>query len=92
MTSEGRPYARFRRALEVRSVFQAEIAAREIGRLGLTDALDYLVLLANEAPERYERAARKWLARLRGSTSRSVVYAGSLRCTRTSRARCCEYS
>jgi hypothetical protein len=31
---------------------------------GLNDALDYLVLLAAEAPERYDRAARKWLARL----------------------------
>ena len=43
---------------------QAETAARELGRLGLSDALDYLVLLASEAPERYDRAARKWLTRL----------------------------
>jgi len=64
MTSEGRPYARFRRALEVRSLMQAEWAAREMGRLGLNDALDYLVLVAAEAPDRYDRAARKWLARL----------------------------
>jgi len=64
MTAEGRPYARFRRALDVRSVIQAESAARELGRLGLLDALDYLVLLAAEAPDRYDRAARKWLARL----------------------------
>ena len=41
MTSEGRPYARFRRALDVRSVMQAETAAREMGRLGLTDALGF---------------------------------------------------
>ena len=27
-------------------------------------ALDYLVLLANEAPDRYDRAARKWLTQL----------------------------
>jgi len=64
MTSEGRPYARFRRALDVRSVMQAEIAAQELGQLGLLDALDYITLLALEAPERYDRAARKWLARL----------------------------
>ena len=43
---------------------QAESAARELGRLGLLDALDYLVLLAAEAPERYDRAARRWLSRL----------------------------
>ena len=64
MTAQGRPYARFKRALEVRSVFQAEDAAREMGRLGLNDALDYLVLLAVESPERFDRAARRWLARL----------------------------
>jgi len=34
------------------------------GGLGLLDALDYLTLLAAEAPERFDRAARKWLARL----------------------------
>jgi hypothetical protein len=64
MTSEGRPYARFRRPLDVRSVMQAETAARELGRLGLNDALDYLVLLAAEAPGRYDRAARRWLSQL----------------------------
>ena len=64
MTFEGRPYARFRRALQVRSVMHAETAAREMGRLGLNDALDYLTLLAAEAPERYEAAARRWLTRL----------------------------
>ena len=60
--SGGRPYARFRRALEVRSVMQAEWAAREMGRLGLVDALDYLALLSQEAPDRYDRAARSGLA------------------------------
>jgi hypothetical protein len=64
MSSEGRTYARFRRALDVRSVMQAEAAARELGRLGLLDALDYLVLLAAEAPDRYGRAGRRWLSRL----------------------------
>jgi hypothetical protein len=64
MTAQGRPYARFKRALDVRSVFQAEDAAREMGRLGLNDALDYLILLAAEKPDRFDRAARKWLGRL----------------------------
>ena len=64
MTFEGRPYARFRRALQVRSVMHAETAAREMGRLGLNDALDYLTLLAAEAPERYEAAARSALGRM----------------------------
>jgi hypothetical protein len=43
---------------------QAEAAARELGRLGLVDALDYLTLLAAEEPDRFERPARRWLARL----------------------------
>jgi hypothetical protein len=64
MTSEGRPYARFRRALEVRSVMGAETAAREMGRLGLNDALDHLALLSQEAPDRYDRAVGRWLNRL----------------------------
>jgi hypothetical protein len=38
--------------------------ALRIGRLGPLDALNYLALLAAEAPDRYERAARTWLARL----------------------------
>jgi hypothetical protein len=41
---------------------QAEMAAREIGPLGLNDALDYLVLVAAEDPERFERATRNWFA------------------------------
>lgn len=45
MTTEGHPYARFHRALDVRSVGQAELAARELGRLRLLDALDYLTLV-----------------------------------------------
>jgi hypothetical protein len=53
MTADGPSYARFGRALDVRSVMQAEMAARELDPLGLLDALDYLVLLAAEAPDRY---------------------------------------
>jgi hypothetical protein len=43
---------------------QAEAAARELGRLGLLDALDYLTLVATEEPARFERVARRWLTRL----------------------------
>jgi hypothetical protein len=63
MTSQGHPYARFRRALESGSAQQAEAAARELGQIGLRDALD-LVLLYRDDPERYERAAARWIARL----------------------------
>jgi hypothetical protein len=38
---------------------QAATATRELGRLGLSDALDYLALLAAEASDRFDRAARR---------------------------------
>jgi len=64
MTAEGRPYARFRRALGVRSLMGAETAAREMRRLGLLDAIDLCALMAVEAPDRYPRAARRLFVRL----------------------------
>jgi hypothetical protein len=48
MTSDGSPLTRFRRSIEVMSVTQAELAMREMRRVGLLDALDYCVLLAAE--------------------------------------------
>jgi len=53
VTAEPRPYARFRKALEIRSVMQAGAAAREFGRLRLLDALDCLALVATEEPARF---------------------------------------
>jgi hypothetical protein len=64
VTSEGSPYKRFRRAPQVRSLLQAESAARELHSLSLIDAVDLCVLIATEAPERYEQAARRLLVRL----------------------------
>jgi hypothetical protein len=64
MTSDGTPYTRFRRSVEVRSVSQAEMAIREMPRVGLLDALDPCVLVAAETPERYDPAARRWLGLL----------------------------
>jgi hypothetical protein len=43
---------------------QAEMAMREMRRVGLLDALDYCTLLAAEAPDRYDSAARRWLGLL----------------------------
>jgi hypothetical protein len=73
MTSDGSPVTRFRRSIEVRSVNQAEMAMREMDRVGLLDALDYCVLLAAEAPDRYDPAAslaRPALGRVRVADSR----------------------
>jgi hypothetical protein len=37
---------------------------KEMRRVGLLDALDYCALLAAEAPDRYDPAARRWLGLL----------------------------
>ena len=63
MTSEGTAHGRFRRAIHARHVQNAEMAAREMGGLSLTDALLLCELLANADPARYERAALRWLQR-----------------------------
>lgn len=63
MTSEGHPYARFRRALATGNARIAEAAARDLQQVGLRDALE-LVLLYRDDPERYERAAARWIGRL----------------------------
>jgi hypothetical protein len=55
---------RYRRALERRHVFGAEIAAREMGYLSLRDALGLLALYAADDSPKYEKAAIRWLGRL----------------------------
>ena len=63
VTSQGHPYARFRRALATGNPRLAEDAARELQHIGLADALE-LCLLYKDDPERYERAAARWIGRL----------------------------
>jgi hypothetical protein len=63
MTSQGTAHRRFQRAINRRHVQAAEMAAREMGGLSLTDALSLCELLANTDPARYERAALRWLQR-----------------------------
>jgi hypothetical protein len=66
MTSQGARHVAahnaFLRALETRSVTQAEHAMREMRRVPLLDALDYVALLAVERSERFEPAAVRWLS------------------------------
>ena len=65
MTSQGSAHGRFQRALERRNLFQAELALRELrGTPTLATALDYLELLASQRPDRFDRAAIRWHARL----------------------------
>lgn len=60
----GTTLTRYRRALERRHVFGAEIAAREMGFVPLRDALGLLALYASEGSPKYDKAATRWLARL----------------------------
>jgi hypothetical protein len=54
---------RFRRAIHRRQLFAAEMAARELDGLSLTDALALTLLIREADRRRYERAAVRWLER-----------------------------
>jgi hypothetical protein len=62
VTSQGSPYARFRRALDSRNVTVAYATATELNFVSLPDALE-LVLLVVDDPRRFRRAALRWHAR-----------------------------
>lgn len=64
MTAQEQPLTRYRRALERRQTFGAEIAARETGFVALRDAVGLLALYASEDSPNYDKAATRWLARL----------------------------
>src|SRR5262245_30058974 len=63
MTSQGTPHGRFQRALQRGQLFHAELAARELGKLTLPDALALATLIARDDPVRYSRAAVRWHGR-----------------------------
>jgi hypothetical protein len=63
MTSDGNPYARFRRALTTGNDAIVLAAARELPQIALDDALRICLVLRGGDAERYERAAVRWLGR-----------------------------
>ena len=63
MTSDGSPYARFRRALETGNELLVLGAARELPQIALDDALRICLVLRDGDPKRYDRAAVRWLGR-----------------------------
>jgi hypothetical protein len=63
LTSDGNPYARFRRALETGNETLVVAAARELPKVSLDDALRICLVLRGSDPSRYERAAVRWLGR-----------------------------
>jgi hypothetical protein len=54
---------RFRRALDRGNVTEALSAASELGFVGLAEALELTLLLADKEPEKYDRAAARWHVR-----------------------------
>ena len=75
MTSQGSAYARFRRALKTGNMAIIRSAAAELPHVDLgdalavcvtmhlADALAVCVVIRQAEPERFERAALRWLAR-----------------------------
>jgi hypothetical protein len=63
VTSDGSPYARFRRALETGNELLVLSTAKELPQIALDDALRICLVLRDGDPKRYERAAVRWLGR-----------------------------
>lgn len=70
VTSQGHPYARFKRALATRRPTIATAAAHELENVGLDDALRLVLLYLEAEDPRFERAALRWHARLCAETER----------------------
>jgi len=64
LSYQGSAYTRFVRATDHDDVLGAEIAARELPRLNLKDALRLVALYARAGNRKYDRAAQRWLVRL----------------------------
>ena len=77
MTAQGHPRSRFHRAIEVRWVFHAELAAREAGNLTLAEALELVCLYAEVEPSKFERAALRWHTRFVSEAAPSLLRAQS---------------
>jgi hypothetical protein len=63
MTSDGRPYARFRRALAGPSIAVIRSAAAELERIDLEDGLAICIAFLELEPDTFPRAATRWVAR-----------------------------
>ena len=64
MTIQGTAHGRFTRAIQQRNLWAAETTLRELRDVSLEDALAYLDLLAEQKPEKLERACVRWHGRL----------------------------
>jgi hypothetical protein len=63
VTSQGSPYMRFQRALATGNLLLIRSAAAELPQISLGDALSVCVAIRDAEPERFQRAALRWIAR-----------------------------
>ena len=63
MSQRGTTYGRFLRALDSGNEALILSAARQLPRVALNDALRTCLVLPDADPDRYERAAVRWLGR-----------------------------
>jgi hypothetical protein len=64
VTSQGRSYGQFKRALERRNFMLAWTMAAELPKVPLADGLELLLLANDVEPARFDRAVPRWHARL----------------------------
>ena len=64
MTSQGSAQARLARFIRSGQVFHADMAARELGNLSLSEALSLCLLCEAEGDPRFERAFQRWRRRV----------------------------
>jgi hypothetical protein len=63
VSDSGSAYSRFQRALTTGNLMIIRAAAAELPAIRLDDALQVCVLLRDREPDRYERAAVRWIGR-----------------------------
>jgi hypothetical protein len=72
LTSQGHPYAVFRRALDRKNATAALAAAADLPHVGLVDALELCLLLRDDGA-RFKRAIVRWQARYATETAGVTV-------------------
>jgi hypothetical protein len=73
MGDAGSAYARFQRALATGNLNLIRAAAAELPRVDLADALAVCMAIRESEPQRFERAALRWLARYAVEKAASVA-------------------
>ena len=63
MTAQGSAYTRFKRALKTGNAHLALDAAADLQRIGLADALSLLLVIREDKPVLFDKAAVRWFAK-----------------------------